>query len=227
MGRDGCPRALDLCGVDGRADRRAVPSAIRYRGGGAGSCLAVWVAGAGALLLRGGPDRVRSVSGGGRGRCRVPGDRAVENGARQKGPAQVRSSRYRSAAQAVDGRRAHAGRGPVGDVRGGPRSRQGARAGQGRSDALPTPALQAAAAPRPGVGPHRLDEGAPRVAGIADLRAGQHGTGVHRQSRRVRRADRTPCSARRAALWGCARSGVLADRPPTQGRSAGSTRSPR
>ena len=81
---------------------------------------------------------------------------------------------------------------PSRDVRGGPRSRPGARAGSPGSDALPAPALEAAAAPRPRVGPHGVDEGASRVAGIADLRASEHRAGVHRQPRRVRRAERPP-----------------------------------
>src|SRR5512140_1075763 len=73
MGRDGCPRALDLRGVVGRRDRRAVASAVRRGRGRAGGRLAGWVAGAGALLLRGGPDRVRALPGGGRGRDRLSG----------------------------------------------------------------------------------------------------------------------------------------------------------
>ena len=45
------------------------------------------------------------------------------------GSPQVRSSRYRPAAQAADGRRVDGGRGPLGELRGGPRSGSGAGAG--------------------------------------------------------------------------------------------------
>src|SRR5664279_3763924 len=65
MGGDGCPRALDLRGVDGCDDGRTVASAIRYRRGGTGGGVAGGAAWAGARLLRGGPDRVRALSGGG------------------------------------------------------------------------------------------------------------------------------------------------------------------
>ena len=111
------------------------------------------------------------LPGGGRGGDRLSGDRAVEDAASVGGSQQVRPPRHRSVVASVDGRRADGGRGPVGDVRGGAGSGAGARAGQGRSDALPAPALEAAVAPRPRVGPQRVDEGAPRVAGSADLRA--------------------------------------------------------
>ena len=43
----------------------------------------------------------------------------------------------------------------------------------------------------------------------------QHRAGVHRQSRRLRRADRPPASARRAALLGRDRPGVLAAGRPS------------
>jgi hypothetical protein len=219
MGGDGCPRALDLRGVDGCDDRRAVAAAVRHRRGGARGCVAGWVAGAGAGVLRGGSDRVRALPGGGGGGDRLSGDRAVQDAAGVGGPPQVRSSRYRPAAQAADGRRVDADRRSLADVRGGSRSREGARAGQGRSDALPAPALQAAAASRPGVGPQHVDEGAPRVAGLADLRASEHRTGVHRQPRGVRRADHPagkrstsgshgsrPTPSSRHSCAGCARS---------------------
>ena len=214
MGRDGCPRALDLRGVVGRGDRRAVASAVRHGRGRAGGRLAGWVAGAGALLLRGGPDRVWALPGGGRGRDRLSGDRAVEDAAPVRGSQQVRPSRHRSVVASADGRRVDGGRGSVGDVRGRSGSGAGARAGQSRSDALPAPALEAAAAPRPRVGPQRVDEGAPRVALSTDLRAGRHRAGVHRQPRRVRRADRPQGRARRAALIGRVRPRVLAAGPP-------------
>src|SRR5664279_2611539 len=152
MGRDGCPRALDVCRVVGCDERRAVSPAVRYWGGGAGRWVADRAAGAGALLLRGGPDRVRLVPGGGRGGCRLSGDRAVKDAASVGGSPQVRSSRYRPVVAAVDGRRVDADRGPVGDVRGGPGSGPRARAGAGGSDAPPAPAVQAAATSRPGVG---------------------------------------------------------------------------
>jgi hypothetical protein len=217
MGRDGCPRALDLRGVDGRDHRRADASTIRHGRGRAGRRVAGWVAGAGALLLRGGPDRVRALPSGDRGWGRVPSDRAVQDPAPGRGPQQVRSARHRPSAQAVDGRRADPGRGPVGDGRGGPRSGPGARAGAGGPDALPASALEAAVAPRPGVGPLDVDQGAPRVAGSPDLCASEHRAGVHRQPRRLRRADHAPRGAGRAALGGGARSGVLADGPPAAG----------
>ena len=104
------------------------------------------------------------------------------------GSEQVRSSRYRSVVASVDGRRVDGGGGAVPDVRGGQRSREGAGAGPPRSDALR----------------HRLsklllrhgrvwDRSAwtktHRSGSVADLRASQHGAGVHRQPRRVRRAD--------------------------------------
>ena len=214
MGGDGCPRALDLRGVAGCDHRRAVPAEVRYGCGGAGRGVAGWVAGAGACVLRGGPDRVRVVPGGGCGGDRLSGDRAEQDAASLGGPAQVRSSRYRSVVAAVDGRRVDGGGGPVRDVRGGPRSRAGAGAGSPGSDALSAPALEAAATPRPRVGPLGVDEGASRVAGIADLRASQHGAGVHRQPRGVRRAECPSRRARRAALPGRDRPGVLAGRSP-------------
>src|SRR5947207_10411475 len=71
MGRDGCPRALDLRGIAGRADRRVDASTVRYRGGGARGRVAGRVAWAGARLLRGGTDRVRALSGGGGGGSRA------------------------------------------------------------------------------------------------------------------------------------------------------------
>ncbi len=191
-----------------------VSAAVRHGRGGAGGRVVGGVAGAGACVLRGRSDRVRALPGGGRGRCRVSGDRAIEDGARLRGSRQVRSSRHRSSAAPVDGRGADAGRGPVAHVRGGPRSREGARAGQGRSDALPATPLEAAVASRPGVGPLGVDQDAPRVAGIAGLRASQHRAGVHRQPRRVRRADRSPDGARRTPLAHRDRPRVLAGRVP-------------
>ena len=223
MGRDGCPRALDLGGVDRRDHGRAVASTIRHGRGGAGGRMARGVAGAGAVLLRGGPDWVRALPGGGRGRDRLSGDRAVQDAAGLRGSAQVRSPRHGPVVAAADGRRVDGGRGPGGDVRGGPRSGQGARAGEARLDALPAAALEAVVAPRPGVGPQHVDQGAPRVAGIASLRASEHRAGVHRQSCCVRRAER---AARGARL-----SGSRGSRPTPSSRrwcagcarSAGST----
>src|SRR5450755_2716310 len=214
MGRDGCPRALDLRGVVGCDQRRAVSAAVRHWGGGAGRWVAGWVAGAGACVLRGGPDRVRSVPGGEGGGDRLSGDRAIEDAASVGGSQQVRPPRHRSAVASADGRRADTGRGPVSHVRGGEGPGQGTRAGAHGSDALPAQALEAAVAPRPRVGPHRVDAGAPPVALSADLRASEHRAGVHRQPRRLRRADGPPASARRAALPGRDRPGVLAGRPP-------------
>ena len=57
-----------------------------------------------------------------------------------------------------------------------------------------------AVAPWPRVGPHCLDSDAPSVALSTDLRSSEHRAGVHRQPRRLRRAERPPASARRAAL---------------------------
>src|SRR5450755_3580127 len=76
------------------------------------------------------------------------------------------------------------------------------------------PGLQAAVAPRPRVRPQGVDAGAPAVAGRAELRAGQHRAGVHRQPRRVRRARGAQTGARRAALPRRARAGV---RPSVSG----------
>src|SRR5450755_1584063 len=212
MGRDGCPRALNLRRVDGRDDRRAVPAAVRYRRGRGGRWVAGWVAWAGPLLLRGGPDRVRSVSRCGRGGCRLSGDRAVEDATPVGGSQQVRSSRYRSAVASVDGRCVDADHGPVGDVRGGEGPQSGAGADPPGFDA--TPAVEAAAASRPCVGSQHLDSRAPSVALRADVRATEHRAGVHRQPRRVRRVDRSQGGARGAALLGRDRPGVLADRVP-------------
>src|SRR5450755_3015683 len=214
MGGDGCPRALDLRGVVGCDQRRAVSAAVRHWGGGAGRWVAGWVAGAGARVLRGGPDRVRSVPGGEGGGDRLSGDRAIEDAASVGGSQQVRPPRHRSAVASADGRRADTGRGPVSHVRGGEGPGQGTRAGAHGSDALPAQAVEAVAASRPRVGPHRVDAGAPPVALSADLRASEHRAGVHRQPRRLRRADGPPASARRAALPGRDRPGVLAGRPP-------------
>src|SRR5579875_1006698 len=211
MGRDGCPRALDVRGVDGCGDGRAVASAVRHWGGGARGRVAGRVARAGALLLRGRADRVWPVSGGGGGGDRLSGDRAVQDASPVGGSQQVRSSRYRSVVATVDGRGADAGRGPLGDVRGREGSGQSARADSDRSDALPAPAVEVAAAPRSSLGPDRVDKAAPRVAGIADVRASEHRAGVHRQPRRVRRADRPQGGAGRAALARCDRPGLLAD----------------
>jgi hypothetical protein len=188
MGGDGCPRALDVRGVDGCDDGRADASAVRHRRGGTGGGVAGRAARAGAGLLRGGADRVWLVSGGGGGGDRLSGDRAVKDPASVRGPQQVRSSGYRPVVASADGRRADAGRGPVGELGGGEGSGQSARAGPARFDALPASALQAAVAPWPGVGPHRVDQGAPSVALSAGVRASQHGAGVHRQPRRLRRA---------------------------------------
>ena len=147
---------------------------------------------------------------------RVSGDRAIEDAASASGDRDKSDRRDTDHAVApVDGRRADAGRGPVRDVRGGPRSGQGARAGQARSDALPAHGSRscccvtaACGTARRGLKTHR------RVAlGSQSLRASQHGAGVHRQPRRVRRADvlaRT--GARRAALAG-------RDRTRSSGRS--------
>src|SRR5450755_1719348 len=44
MGRDGCPRALDLRGVAGRHDRRGGAPAVRYRRCRTGRVVAGWVA---------------------------------------------------------------------------------------------------------------------------------------------------------------------------------------
>src|SRR5450755_4229096 len=76
------------------------------------------------------------------------------------------------------------------------------------------PGLQAAVAPRARVRPQGVDAGAPAVAGRAELRAGQHRAGVHRQPRRVRRARGAQTGARRAALPRRARAGV---RPSVSG----------
>src|SRR5215218_7489815 len=113
MGGDGCPRALDLRGVVGRADRRVDAAAVRHGCGGAGGRLAGWFAWAGALLLRGGSDRVWAVSGGGGGGGRLSGDRAVEDPAAVGRSQQVRPSRHRPVAAAADGRGADPDRGPV------------------------------------------------------------------------------------------------------------------
>src|SRR5450631_2172882 len=214
MGGDGCPRALDLRRVDGCGDRRAVASTVRHRGGGAGRGVAGWVAWAGARVLRGGPDRVWPVPGGGCGGDRLSGDRAIEDAASVRGSQQVRPPGHRPAVASADGRRADSGRGAVSYVRGGEGPGQGARAGQARPDALPAPALEAAVAPRPRVGPHRLDSDAPSVALSTDLRSSEHRAGVDRQPRRLRRAERPPASARRAALVDRDRPGVLAAGPP-------------
>src|ERR1035437_5496686 len=214
MGRDGCPRALDLHRVVGRGDRRAVASAVRHRRGGAGRWVAGWVAWAGARVLRGGPDRGRAVPGGGRGGDRLSGDRAIQDAASVGRSQQVRPPGHRPAVASADGRRADTGHGPVSHVRGGEGPGEGARAGQARPDALPASALEAAVAPRLRVGPHGVDSDAPSVALSTDLRASEHRAGVHRQPRRLRRADRPPASARRAALLGRAGPGVLAAGPP-------------
>ena len=189
MGGDGCPRALDLRGVDGCDERRADASAVRHRRGRAGGGVAGWVAGAGARVLRGGPDRVRALPGGGGGGDRLSGDRAIKDAAAVGRSQQVRSPRHRSVVASADGRRVDGGRGPVSDVGGGEGSGPRARAGACRFDALPPQALQAAVAPRPRVGPQHLDSGAPPMALSADLRASQHRAGVHRQPRRLRRAS--------------------------------------
>src|SRR5450755_2619113 len=44
MGRDGCPRALDLRGVVGRGDGRADAPTVRHRRDRAGGAVAGWVA---------------------------------------------------------------------------------------------------------------------------------------------------------------------------------------
>ena len=104
---------------------------------------------------------------------------------------------------------------PPADVRGGAGSREGARAGPGRSDALPAPPVEAAVASRPRLGPHGVDEGAPSLARRAALRASERDRArVYRHARRVRRADRSPRGARRAALAARARTGVLAAGSP-------------
>src|SRR5450755_2598601 len=100
-----------------------------------------------------------------------------------------------------------------------------ARAGQARSDALPAPALEVAAASRARVGPQYVDEGAPGVALGADVRADQHRARVRRQPRRLRRADRATRRARRAALVDRAGPGVSGRASAGGARSAGSTRS--
>src|SRR4249920_661454 len=71
MGGDGCPRSLDVCGFVGCDHGRVIASAVQYRGGGAGRGVAGWVAGAGAVLLRGGPDGVWALPGGGGGGDRL------------------------------------------------------------------------------------------------------------------------------------------------------------
>ena len=142
MGRDGCPRALGLRGVAGRADRLAVASAIRHGRGGAGRWVADWVTWTGSRVLRGGPDRVRALPGGGRGGDRLPGDRAIKDAASVGRSQQVRSPQYRPVVAAADGRRPDADRSPVPHVRGGEGPGQGARAGQARCDALPASALE-------------------------------------------------------------------------------------
>ena len=55
MGRDGCPRALDLRGVVGCADWRADASAVRYRRGRAGRAVVGWVAGSVRACYEAGP----------------------------------------------------------------------------------------------------------------------------------------------------------------------------
>src|ERR1035437_6589324 len=172
------------------------------------------LAGAGARVLRGEPDRVRPVPGGGRGGDRLSGDRAIQDAASVGRSQQVRPPGHRPAVASADGRRADTGHGPVSHVRGGEGPGEGARAGQARPDALPASALEAAVAPRLRVGPHGVDSDAPSVALSTDLRASEHRAGVHRQPRRLRRADRPPASARRAALLGRAGPGVLAAGPP-------------
>ena len=104
-----------------------------------------------------GPTGFGSVPGGEGGGDRLSGDRAVEDAPSVRGSQQVRSPRYRSAVAPADGRRVDADRGSIAHVRGGQGPGPGARAGQARLDALPAPALEAAVAPRPRVGPHRLD----------------------------------------------------------------------
>ena len=139
---------------------------------------------------------------------------------------QVRPPGHRSAVAPADGRGADAGRGPASHVRGGQGPGQGARADQGRSDALPPPALEAAVAPWSRVRPQGVDAGAPAVVGGAELRAAQHRAGVRRQPRGVRWARGAQAGARRAALAGRARSRVLAagrpvSRVPRVGHAVG------
>ncbi len=86
--------------------------------------------------------------------------------------------------------------------------------------------LEAAATPRPRVGPQGLDASARALAGGAELRAAQHRAGVHRQPRRRRRAHGAQTGPRRAALPRRARARTLAaglpvSRVPRAGHALG------
>ena len=152
MGRDGCPRALNLRGVVGRGDRRAVASAVRHGRGRAGGRLAGWVAGAGRCCYEAGP------TGFGLYRAAVAAgiDCQVIAPSKTPRPSGDRNKSDRRDTDLLLGQLMAGGLTAVvvfvGDVRGRSGSGAGARAGQSRSDALPAAALEAAVAPRPRVG---------------------------------------------------------------------------